>query len=193
MRVAVMALANAVCLLLLGSIWALAQSGASVQLCQDALGDRLSLERGRANLTLESADTYPISRGVEGVRGKALLSQRVEFNCRVDTNTGRVIEVTSAPEAKPATSNLLLSATPAEHREALKACQEYVRNKIKTEHGDVNVNFETAETSPIGTEIVGVKGRVRKSMGGDSATLHYLCRVEKATGVVKRGEYAREP
>lgn len=204
MRVAVPALANAVCLLLLGSNWALASH--SVQLCQVALGEKISLERGRADLALESSETYPISRGIEGVRGKALLSQRVdlttlservEFNCRVDTNAGRVTEVTYVPEAKAATPNakvpaILPSGTPSEYREAVKGCQEYIRNKIKTEHGDVNVNFETVETNPIGTEVVGVKGRVRKSKGGDSATLHYLCRVDKATGVVNRGEFAKE-
>lgn len=205
-RVAVPALANAVCLLLLGSNWALAQSDPNVQLCQVALGERISLERGRADLALESADTYPISRGIEGERGKALLSQqvdlttlseRVEFNCCVDTSAGRVIEATYMPEAKALAAiakvpAILPSSTPAEHRDAVKACQEYVRNKIKTEHGDVTINFETVETNAHGAEIVGVKGRVRKSKGGDSATLHYLCRVEKATGVVKRAEYAKE-
>ena len=206
MRVALPAAANALCALLLGSSWAVAQPSPSVQLCQVALGEKISLERGRADLALESADSFPIGRGIERVQGKALLSQRVnltklservEFNCRVDTNAGRVIEVTYLPEAKGATPNdnqpfLLPSATPGEYREAVKACQETVRNKIKAEHGDVNVNFETVETDSIGAEIVGVKGRVRKSKGGDSATLHYLCRVEKATGVVNRAEYAKE-
>ena len=207
MKIPVPALPVAVGLLLLSTNLALAQSGPSVQLCQVALGEKISLERGRADLALESSETYPISRGIEGVRGKALLSQRVdlttlservEFNCRVDTNAGRVLEVTYTPEAKPATPiakapAILPSGTPSEYREAVKACQEYVRNKIKTEHGDVNVNFETVETNSINTEVVGVKGRVRKSKGGDSATLHYLCRVDKATGVVNRGEYAKEP
>ena len=140
--------------LLLLSNRALAQTSPSVQLCQVALAEKVSLERGRAQLAVESSETYAISRGIEGVRGKAVLSQRVDlttlterldFNCRVDTSAGLVREATYTPEAKNAAA--LPSVAPSEHREAVKGCQESIRNKIKSDHGDVKVNFETVETN----------------------------------------------
>jgi hypothetical protein len=67
-----MALANAVCLLLLGSIWALAQSGPSVQLCQVALGEKISFERPR-RLALEPRTPTRSAAGSKAA-GKALLS-----------------------------------------------------------------------------------------------------------------------
>ena len=186
--------------LLLLSGQALAQSSPSVQLCQVALAEKVSLERGRAQLALESSESYAISRGVDGVRGKAVLSQRVDlttvteridFNCRVDTGAGMVREVAYTPEAlNSAASTLpavLPSVTPSEHREAVKGCQDWIRNAIKTDHGDVNVNFETVETNPIGAEGVAVTGRVRKSKGGDSVTFNYLCRVDASGAVVHGG------
>jgi len=202
-HMSVSALPAAACILLLSG-QVLAQSSPSVQLCQVALAEKVSLERGRAQLAVESSEPYAISRGVEGVRGKAVLSQRVDlttlteridFNCRVDTGAGMVREVAYTPEAQNSAASTLpavpASVAPSEHREAVKGCQDWIRNAIKTDHGDVNVHFETVETNPIGAEGVGVTGRVRKSKGGDSVTFNYLCRVD-ATGAVKRGEYAKE-
>jgi hypothetical protein len=203
-RVAALLVPTVASLLLLSS-QAPAQTSPSVQLCQVALAEKVSLERGRAQLAVESSESYAISRGIEGVRGKAVLSQRVDlttlterldFNCRVDTSASMVREVTYTPEAKNAAAASKLpaalpSVAPSEHREAVKGCQESIRNRIKSDHGDVNVNFETVETNPIGAEGVGVTGRVRKSKDGDSVTYNYLCRVD-ATGAVTRGEYAKE-
>jgi hypothetical protein len=94
--------------------------------------------------------------------------------------------------SQPASASPVGDEATQQSKDAVKGCQEAIRNKIKTEHADPQINFETVESNNVGTEWIAVKGRVRKTKGGDSATLNYTCRVEKATGMVKRAEYAKE-
>lgn len=74
---------------------------------------------------------------------------------------------------------------------AVKPCQEEIRKKVRADHKDVRLTFESVETSAISDRVTGVKGKLRMGKGDDAATLDYTCRVDK-DGMVKRAEYGKE-
>jgi hypothetical protein len=178
----------------------------AVPACQAELGKRISQERGLSsvNLTLGATESAAAPSGQLGVRGSATLAtsagpETISFDCRVDARTNQVVHLGysssgAKPDAAAASPKALdLAAKGTNGGPSLKACQETIRNKIREKHGDkVQINFETVEVAPLQGDIEKVTGRVRMSLGGDSTTFNYICRVDAKQAKVNRAEYAQE-